>query len=61
MGECILIFLISSSVMLLKHVSVDVDCSSSSSTYDGTVNVFLFPVFCDCHDFIYLVSEKIIK
>ena len=42
-GECIMTFLISSSVIFLKHVSVDADCSSSSSTYDGTMNVFLFP------------------
>ena len=41
-GECIMKFLISSSVMFLKHVSVDSDYSSSSSSYDGIMNVFLF-------------------
>ena len=40
--EHIMIFLISSSVMLLKHVSVEVDCSSSSSRCGCTVSVFLF-------------------
>ena len=41
-GECIMIFMISSSVMSLKHVTVEVDCSSSSSRCAGTVSVFLF-------------------
>ena len=40
--ECIMIFLISSSAMSLKHVSVEVDYSSSSSRCDGTMNVFSF-------------------
>ena len=41
-GEHIMIFLILSSVMSLRHMSVAVDCSSSSSRCASTMSVFLF-------------------
>ena len=41
-GKHIMIFLISSSVISLKNVSVEVDCLSSSSRCASIVSVFLF-------------------